>query len=156
MKILVGYDGTNSAKEALNQAKSHAKVFGAAMVDVVTSMEKGTEGQREDIEQAERGLEWAKSVFDEEGISVRWGILFRREINLTYARIQDIHLRSNFIERWLNLARIEVQTASGRGKVIRHNAICNRLTVRLEDGMEIETSVDQLKKSKQPDKGQNR
>jgi len=51
--------------------------------------------------------------FDQEGISMRWGILFRREINLTYARIQDIHLRSNFVERWLNLARIEVQTASG-------------------------------------------
>jgi putative membrane protein len=44
---------------------------------------------------------------------MRWGILFRREINLTYARIQDIHLRSNLIERWLGLARIEVQTASG-------------------------------------------
>lgn len=44
---------------------------------------------------------------------MRWGILFRREINLTYARIQDIHLRSNVVERWLNLARIEVQTASG-------------------------------------------
>ncbi len=51
--------------------------------------------------------------FDEEGISMRWGILFRREINLTYARIQDIHLRSNIVERWLKLARIEVQTASG-------------------------------------------
>lgn len=51
--------------------------------------------------------------FDDEGISMRWGILSRREINLTYARIQDIHLRSNFVERWLNLARIEVQTASG-------------------------------------------
>ena len=51
--------------------------------------------------------------FDEEGISMRWGILFRREINLTYARVQDIHVRSNFVERWLKLARIEVQTASG-------------------------------------------
>ena len=51
--------------------------------------------------------------FDEEGISMRWGVLFRREINLTYARIQDIHLRSNVVERWLGLARIEVQTASG-------------------------------------------
>ena len=51
--------------------------------------------------------------FDEEGISMRWGILFRREINLTYARIQDIHLRSNVVERWMGLARIEVQTASG-------------------------------------------
>lgn len=54
--------------------------------------------------------------FDPEGISMRWGILFRREINLTYARIQDIHLRSGIIERHLGLARIEVQTASGSAK----------------------------------------
>jgi uncharacterized membrane protein YdbT with pleckstrin-like domain len=51
--------------------------------------------------------------FDEEGVSMRWGILFRREISLTYARIQDIHLSSNFVERWLGLARIQIQTASG-------------------------------------------
>lgn len=51
--------------------------------------------------------------FDSEGISMRWGILFRREITLTYARIQDIHLVSNLIERWLGLARIQIQTASG-------------------------------------------
>lgn len=50
--------------------------------------------------------------FDEEGISMRWGILFRREITLTYARIQDIHLTSNILERWLGLARIQIQTAS--------------------------------------------
>jgi membrane protein YdbS with pleckstrin-like domain len=50
---------------------------------------------------------------DEEGITMRWGILFRREISLTYARIQDIHLTSNVVERWLGLARIQVQTASG-------------------------------------------
>ena len=37
-----------------------------------------------------------------------------------------------------------VKTVSGNGKVIRHNAICNRITVRLEGGMEIETSVQQL------------
>jgi uncharacterized membrane protein YdbT with pleckstrin-like domain len=50
--------------------------------------------------------------FDEEGISMKWGILFRREIMLTYARIQDIHLTSNIVERWLRLARIQIQTAS--------------------------------------------
>lgn len=44
---------------------------------------------------------------------MRWGILFRREISLTYARIQDIHLTSNVVERWLGLARIQIQTASG-------------------------------------------
>lgn len=51
-------------------------------------------------------------AFDEEGISMKWGILFRREIMLTYARIQDIHLTSNVVERWLRLARIQIQTAS--------------------------------------------
>ena len=51
--------------------------------------------------------------FDREGVAMRWGILFRREVTLTYARIQDIHLTSNFVERWLGLARIQVQTASG-------------------------------------------
>lgn len=51
--------------------------------------------------------------FDDDGISMKWGILFRREINLTYARIQDIHLTSNFVERWFGLARIQIQTASG-------------------------------------------
>src|SRR5690606_12022170 len=42
---------------------------------------------------------------DEEGITMRWGILFHREISLTYARIQDIHLSSNVVERWLGLGR---------------------------------------------------
>ena len=51
--------------------------------------------------------------FSEEGISMKWGILFRHETILNYARIQDIHLRSNIVERWLGLARILVQTASG-------------------------------------------
>jgi uncharacterized membrane protein YdbT with pleckstrin-like domain len=51
--------------------------------------------------------------FDEEGIHMRVGILFRREVNLTYARIQDIHLRSDLIQRWLGLADIQIQTASG-------------------------------------------
>ena len=54
--------------------------------------------------------------FDQEGVSMKWGILFRREINLTYARIQDIHLVSNALERWLGLARIKIQTASGSAK----------------------------------------
>lgn len=54
--------------------------------------------------------------FDEEGVSMRWGVLFRREIHLTYSRIQDIHLSSNFVERWLDLARVEIQTASGSAK----------------------------------------
>jgi len=51
--------------------------------------------------------------FTDEGISMSWGILFRREIIINYARIQDIHLRSNLVERYFGLAKILVQTASG-------------------------------------------
>ena len=51
--------------------------------------------------------------FTDEGISMSWGILFRRQVIINYARIQDIHLRSNLVERWLGLARVLVQTASG-------------------------------------------
>src|SRR5207249_10551227 len=51
--------------------------------------------------------------FDAEGIHMKVGILFRREINLTYARIQDIHLRSGILQRWLGLANVQIQTASG-------------------------------------------
>lgn len=51
--------------------------------------------------------------FTPEGVSMSWGVLFRHEIVLNYARIQDIHLESNVIERWLGLARLQIQTASG-------------------------------------------
>lgn len=76
MKILVGYDGSNSAKEALNLAKIHAKAFSAS-VSVVTSMEKGTEGQRDEISQSEKGLEWAKSLLEENQIDCDTHLLIR-------------------------------------------------------------------------------
>lgn len=51
--------------------------------------------------------------FDDDGVSMSWGILFRREINLTYRRIQDIHVTRNIIQRWMGLATVAIQTASG-------------------------------------------
>ena len=42
-----------------------------------------------------------------------WGLLWRREVNLTYRRIQDIHVTRNLLHRWMGLATVEVQTASG-------------------------------------------
>ena len=54
-----------------------------------------------------------KYRFDDSGVSMSWGILFRREIHLTYRRIQDIHLTRNLIQRWMGLATVGIQTASG-------------------------------------------
>jgi uncharacterized membrane protein YdbT with pleckstrin-like domain len=57
-----------------------------------------------------RTLQYA---FDEKGVQMSWGMLFHREIYLTYRRIQDIHVSRNVIQRWLGLATVAVQTASG-------------------------------------------
>lgn len=54
--------------------------------------------------------------FDRQGVTMAWGALFRREVRLNYSRLQDIHLQSNVVERWLGLARVELQTASGSAK----------------------------------------
>ncbi|HBE71140.1 MAG TPA: hypothetical protein DDW52_23590 [Planctomycetaceae bacterium] len=51
--------------------------------------------------------------FDDSGVSMRWGVLFRREVYLTYRRLQDIHLTRNILQRWMGLAKISLQTASG-------------------------------------------
>ena len=37
-----------------------------------------------------------------------------------------------------------VQTANGEGKVIRHNVICNRISLRQSNGVEIETGLDTI------------
>ena len=44
---------------------------------------------------------------------MKWGVLWRREIHLTYRRIQDIHLTRNVLQRWMSLANVSVQTAGG-------------------------------------------
>ena len=61
MKILVGFDGTNAAKEAIALAEHHARVFGATII-LAYSMVGGPEVPRRDFEIAENSLEHEKSV----------------------------------------------------------------------------------------------
>jgi uncharacterized membrane protein YdbT with pleckstrin-like domain len=51
--------------------------------------------------------------FDGEGVWRKQGLLWRREVNVAYRRIQDIHLTNNIIQRWLGLATVSIQTAAG-------------------------------------------
>ena len=67
MNILVGYDGSKVAADALELAKKHAHAFDAK-VFIVTSMVGGPEVIREDFEKAENDLNFAKSGFKKEGI----------------------------------------------------------------------------------------
>jgi uncharacterized protein len=51
--------------------------------------------------------------FDDDGVAMSWGVFFKREVYLTYRRVQDIHLTRNLLQRWMGLAKISLQTASG-------------------------------------------
>jgi nucleotide-binding universal stress UspA family protein len=66
MNILVGYDGSKVANDALELAIQQAKAFDAK-VHIVTSMKGGPEVPREDFERAEEELKYAKSIIKKEG-----------------------------------------------------------------------------------------
>lgn len=76
MKILVGYDGTNAAKEALRLARRNAKAF-QAKIHVVTSMVSGKEARQSEITRAEGELDYARSACDAEGIECETHLLIR-------------------------------------------------------------------------------
>ena len=60
MKILVGFDGSNVAKEAVELAAAHANAFNAEVI-IVHSMVGGPEIPRKDFEDAEKELEHEKN-----------------------------------------------------------------------------------------------
>ena len=76
MNILVGYDGSNSAKDALKFAKDHAMALDAK-VDVVTSMVGAKNSQYDDVRQLELGLEYAKTLLEEDNIHCETHLLIR-------------------------------------------------------------------------------
>lgn len=76
MKILVGYDGSNAAKAALKLSISHATAF-KAIVLIVTSRSSGEMEEVDALKEAEKKLEWAKSLFDEAGIANDTHLLIR-------------------------------------------------------------------------------
>ena len=86
---------------------------------------------------------------DEDGVSMAWGMFFRKEVHLTYRRIQDIHVSRNLFHRWLGLAQVAVQTASGSAGAemtiegIRHpEALRDFLYTKMRGAREDEQSPD--------------
>jgi nucleotide-binding universal stress UspA family protein len=76
MKILLGYDGSGAAGDALALAVKYAKAFNAG-VDVVSSLVEGTEEEIKDIAGAEKRLEIAREHLEKEKIECRTHLLIR-------------------------------------------------------------------------------
>lgn len=76
MKIMVGYDGSNTSRDALNVALKHAKAFGAT-IHLVASMARGTEDEQKQIKDFERDLEELKQEVDKASIPCETHLLIR-------------------------------------------------------------------------------
>ena len=76
-RILVGYDGSNASKEAVEVGKKHALAFHAKLF-VVTCLEGGEAGV-EDVKQSEGELDQLKVALDEAGILNETHLLVRDE-----------------------------------------------------------------------------
>ena len=76
MKILVAFDGSNIAKAAMEVALKHARAFGGELL-LVWSMAKGDEDQKEDIQAAEKTLDYWKDQLDQKGIGCQTHLLIR-------------------------------------------------------------------------------
>lgn len=76
MKILVGYDGSNSAKYAVTLAQKHATAFDAQVI-IVASLTGGNVTHAVEVEHATEGLEVVKKMFDDDGIQCETKLLVR-------------------------------------------------------------------------------
>jgi nucleotide-binding universal stress UspA family protein len=76
MKILVGYDGSNAAMDALKLAAKHAKAFNA-QVEVATSLPGGDNSDVDLIAEAEKKLAFTKSYLEKEGVPCETHLLIR-------------------------------------------------------------------------------
>ena len=76
MEIMVGYDDSGVAKDALDIAILHAIAFDAR-VHIVTSMVDGVDVPRKEFDRVEKKLKYAESLFRDKKISCKTHLLVR-------------------------------------------------------------------------------
>jgi nucleotide-binding universal stress UspA family protein len=76
MEIMVGYDDSRVAKDALDIAMQHAQAFDAR-VHIVTSMVSRIDIPKKEFDRVEKKLEYAESLFKGKKISCKTHLLVR-------------------------------------------------------------------------------
>ena len=130
MKILVGFDSSNTAKAALEAAIVHGKALGADIV-VVGSMTEGTDSDLKDIQTAESDLKAAKALVEEAGLSCDTHLLIRGmspgEDLVNYAEEQGVDLIVVGIRRRSKVGKLLMGSTA---QFVILNAHCPVLTVK--------------------------
>ncbi len=76
MEIMVGYDDSRVAKDALDIAMQHAQAFNAR-VHIVTSLVSGIDIPKKEFDRIEKKLEYAESLFKDKKIPCKTHLLVR-------------------------------------------------------------------------------
>ena len=76
MEIMVGYDDSRVAKDALDIAMQHAQAFNAR-VHIVTSLVSGIDIPKKEFDRIEKKLEYAESLFKDKNIPCKTHLLVR-------------------------------------------------------------------------------
>jgi len=76
MEIMVGYDDSRVAKDALKLAMQHAIAFDAR-VHIVTSMVSGVDVPRKEFDRVEKKLNYAESLFKDKKIPCKTHLMVR-------------------------------------------------------------------------------
>lgn len=76
--------------------------------------------------------------FSRTELTIRSGLLFRRERQIPFERIQEINMHQGLVHRFLDLARIQISTAGGDAKEANLNVLS------CADAEELRAAIDQF------------
>ena len=130
MKILVGYDGSNVAKEAIAIAEKRADAFKAEII-LVHSMVGGPEVPRKEFEEAEKNLDYEKSVLLEKKIPCKSILSVRGlEAGEDLVQLVDEHKADEIIIGVRRRSKVGKLVFGSTAQYVVLNASCPVVTVR--------------------------
>ncbi len=130
MKILVGYDGSNVAKEAIATAEKHANAFKAEII-LVHSMAGGPEVPRKDFEDAENELGYEKNMLLDKKIPCKPILSVRGlEAGEDLVQLADEHKADEIIIGVRRRSKVGKLIFGSTAQYVVLNASCPVITVK--------------------------
>ena len=130
MKILVAYDGSNAAKEALSIAEMHANALKAEII-LVQSMVGGPEVPRKDFEQVENNLEYEKSLLLDKKIPCKPVLSVRGlEAGEDLVQLADEHKADEIVIGVRRRSKVGKLVFGSTAQYVVLNASCPVVTVK--------------------------
>jgi nucleotide-binding universal stress UspA family protein len=130
MNILVGFDGSNSSKEALRIAQKYAAASQSSLV-VVTAVVRRSKDQLEEIARVEKGLEYIQKDCNKKGIACRTQLIIREleagEALVEFTADNDI---DELVIGVRKRSRVEKLLLGSNAQYIILNAPCPVLSVK--------------------------